>query len=79
MNLNFSDSGNNKCTGRSLQDGIEIVSAGLDGLKKATDRIMAKSDDPAFQEAHNSLDTISENVETSALVLTSTRIQTFSR
>lgn len=79
MNLNFSDSGNKKCTGRSLQDEIEIVSAGVAGLKNAAERIMAKSDDPAFREAYNSLGTISENVETSALMLTPTRTQTFSR
>lgn len=64
---------------RSLQDGIEIVSAGLASVKKATDRIMAKSDSPAFREAHDLLDAISENVETSASTLTPTRTQTFSR
>lgn len=64
---------------RSLQDGIESVSAGLASVKKATDRIMAKSDSLAFREARDLLGAISENVETSALSLTPTRAQTFSR
>lgn len=79
MNLNFSDSGNNKCTGRSLRDEIGIVSAAVAGLKNAAGRIMEKSGDPAFREAYNSLGTISENVETSALMVTPTQTQTFSR
>lgn len=66
-------------TDRSLQHGIDIVSEGLASFKKATDRIMAKSDSPAFREAHDLLGVISENVETSASVLTPTRTQTFSR
>ncbi|MEN9450219.1 MAG: hypothetical protein RJA83_833 [Pseudomonadota bacterium] len=69
MNLNFSN-GNNKCTDRSLQDGIEIVSAGLASVKKATDRIMARSASPAFREAHDLLGTISENIEAAGSELT---------
>ena len=78
MSFNFPD-GNHKFTDRSLQDGIEFVSARLASVKKATDSIMAISDSPAFQEAHDLLGTISENVETLASVLTPTRTQTFSR
>lgn len=64
---------------RSLQYEIDIVSEGLASVKKATDRILVKSNNPVFREAHNLLETISENVETSASVLTPTRTQTFSR
>ncbi len=66
-------------TDRSLQDGIENVSAELASIKKATDRIMAKSPSPAFRQARDCLGVLSEKVETSASVLTPTRTQTFSR
>lgn len=66
-------------TDRSLQGGIDILSEGLASVKKATDRIMAKSDSSAYRQARDLLGAMSENVETSASVLTPTRTQTFSR
>lgn len=65
---------------RSLQDESEIVLAGLANAKNAIGRIMAKSDSHVFREGYDLIEAISENVKTSASVLTPlTRTQTFSR